>query len=330
MSLLPTELKTQIFSEISDRETLLGLSQVSKQFSAVFNSRKEEFYNSAYAEEFRTGKLTFDDAIYAIIKHIKGDPKASLVCFEAAWKAIFYSGPSVYSRDHRNMNQLLRGLGTKDYSALLSSLHTIYDHVVLETSWPAWAGAITAIGYFRPDSDETDGIGIKMQSWILDQFSSRQRELIGLGVPKLQEDAADCVLLELEKYHKKKRHFGNLAEVLRAMLHLNYPSSWGYKLVAQLVLLEVRGLGRHADFHGGVQCICDPSTCRHTADFNDILRALEEICIDLIFKSRLAEARRAMSIFERMPSYYNHIVTERLERVQIAYYRRPNDDDADL
>jgi hypothetical protein len=46
LSLLPTELKTQVFFffflEISDRKTL-NLSQVSKVFRVVFNRRKKEF-----------------------------------------------------------------------------------------------------------------------------------------------------------------------------------------------------------------------------------------------------------------------------------------------
>jgi hypothetical protein len=260
-------------------------------------------------------------------------------------------GAELLSKGQRTHNTkvLHRKLDTQDYDTLLLSLHTIYDHVVLETSWGAWAGAITAIEYLRRHFDKGNIIGTRMEPWILGQFASRQREIIGRGVLELQEDTANCVLLELRRYHhiqrdreehleRKKKHIDNLAEVLQAMIHLDVQvNRWvrGYKVVAELMLLEDEGRpGRHADFHGGVQFICDPSTCRHTTDANDLFRALEEICTNLISEGQLVEAREATDVFERVPPYYKHIAAERLERVRgIWHDTHPSDqewDDVDL
>jgi hypothetical protein len=198
-----------------------------------------------------------------------------------------------------------------------------------------------------------------MEPWILGQFASRQREIIGRGVLELQEETAYCILDELRRYHqiqrrreekrhlewnhheRKKKHTNNLAEVLKAILHLRVQESlWvrGYKVVAELMLLEEEGRpSRHADFHSGVQCICDPSTCRHTADANNLFRVLEEICTNLISEGQQVEACNAISVFERMPPYYKHITQERLQRARSIWHDKwPDDwaswewDDADL
>ncbi|KFY66542.1 hypothetical protein V496_02011 [Pseudogymnoascus sp. VKM F-4515 (FW-2607)] len=244
-------------------------------------------------------------------------------------------------------------LDTQDYDTLLLLLYSMYDHVVLETSWAAWAGAITAIELLEDGSKQVAKC-IRMEEWILDQFASKQREIIGQGVSEGQEENAHCVLGELTRYHKghqrreekrhlewnhlerKKKHINNLAEVLKAILHLHVQKHLcDYKVVAELMLLEDEGpLGRHADFHGGVQRICHPSTCRHTADANDIFRALEEICINLISEGEDVEAREAIRVFERVPRYYKHIAAQRLERVRSMFsdkwpHFQESDDESD-
>ncbi|KFZ18720.1 hypothetical protein V501_01053 [Pseudogymnoascus sp. VKM F-4519 (FW-2642)] len=307
LSLLPTELKTQILFEISDRKTLLNLSEASEVFRAVFDGRKGEFFLSAYAEEFRRGELSPSDA-----------------------------------------NDALCRLETQDRDTLVLSLYTIYDHVVLETSWAAWAGAIKAIDYLAYHSDKAEVLSIRMEPWILGQFALRQGEIIGQGVPEGQQDNAHYVLEALQHHHethrrreekrrlewkhfeRKKKHINNLTEVLQAMLHLEVQKrQWfkGYKRVADLMLLEDQGRpGRHADFHGGVQCICDPSTCRHTADADDLYRVLEEICTNLISQGDQLEAYEAITGFGRIPRYYEHIAAERLQRARSLWHDKwPND-----
>jgi hypothetical protein len=93
------------------------------------------------------------------------------------------------------------------------------------------------------------------------------------------------------------------------------------------MLLEDQGRpGRHADFDSGVQCICDPLTCRHTAHANDVFRTLEDICTNLISEGEKVEACKAMSVFERMLPYYKHITQGRLERARsISHDKWVND-----
>ncbi|KFZ24196.1 hypothetical protein V502_01324 [Pseudogymnoascus sp. VKM F-4520 (FW-2644)] len=340
LSRLPTELRSQIFFEIADRETLVNLSRVSKPFRAVFDMSRLEFLCSAYAKELRRGEPTPSDASDAITKYIKDHPKVALIFFEAAWKGIFYAGrikdAELFILD------LQRELDTQDYDTLFLSLHTIYDHVVLETSWAAWAGAIMAIECLRSHSDEADVIGKRMAPWILAQFVSRQRELIDRGVLEGQQDNAFCVLEELRRYHqiqrrreekrslewkhleRKMKHNDNLAEVLPAMVYLDVRErrwSSGSKRVREFMELEGGGRhSRHDDFHGGVRYTCYPSTCRHTADAYDLIRLLKEICRNLISEGQQVEACRAISVFGHMPRYYKHIAAERLERVRSMWH----------
>lgn len=97
----------------------------------------------------------------------------------------------------------------------------------------------------------------------------------------------------------------------------------GHRTAAELIALEDEGrLGRYADFHGRVQCICDPSTCRHTADANDLYSTLEEICVNLILENNDDEAWIAIRVFERMPPYYKHIAKERHRRVRRMFIDR--------
>jgi hypothetical protein len=107
----------------------LNLSQVSKVFRTVINGRKREFFLSAYAKEFRRGELSPSDASDAITEHIKGDPKAALILFEAVWKGSFDVESFI--------DEALCRLDPQDRDTLVLSLYTIYDHVVLETSWAA-------------------------------------------------------------------------------------------------------------------------------------------------------------------------------------------------
>lgn len=361
MSLLPAELKSQILFEISDRKTLLNLSQVTKAFGTVFDGRKKEFILSAYAKELRIKDVPYEDAADAIIKHMK-DPNAALILFEATWN--FILGGSVQKLAFL-MENLYDRLDTQDYDTLLLSLYTMYDHVVLETSWAAWAGAIAAIEHMGEGSEKAAISCIRMEGWILDQFASKQREIIAQGVLEGQEHDAICVLITLKYYHhghyrrekkrhlewnhleRKKKHINNLAEVLQALLPIHVQESqWvmGRQAVAQLLRLEDEG-GRHADLHGGVQCICDPSTCRHTAYANDLYGTLEEICINLIRgpEGDSDEAYIATSEFEHMPPCYKHIAKERHRRVRRMYIGRwgnpfdgsdgsedESEDDADL
>ncbi|KFZ18335.1 hypothetical protein V501_01274, partial [Pseudogymnoascus sp. VKM F-4519 (FW-2642)] len=312
LSLLPAELKSQIFLEVSDRKTLLNLSQVSKVFRAVFDRGKSEFFFSAYAKEFRSGELMYEDAVGAIVKHIK-DPKAALILFEATWNGTLYGGSVI--KNWFFMHYLSNELGAQEYDTLLLSLHAMYNHVALETSWAAWAGAIMALECLEDGSDKVAISGIRMEPWILDQFALRQREMIDQGVLEGQEYNARCVLGALRRYHeirrhreekrhlewnhleRKKKHIDNLAEVLQAIVHLPGQERLGdYNLVAEWMLLEDDGhLGRHADFHSGVQCICHPSRCRHTADADRTFSALEAICINLISEGYEVDAREAIS-----------------------------------
>lgn len=334
MSLLPAELKSQIFFEISDRKTLSNLSQVAKAFTTVFNGRKEEFHLYAYAKELRRGEVPYEDAADAIIKHIK-DPNAALMLFEATWNGLLGGSDKLGPL----MEKLYDRLDTQDYDTLASSLYPMYDHVVLETSWAAWAGAIAAIEHMS----EGSGIDcIRLEGWILDQFASNQREIIAQGVLEDQEHNAICVLRMLKGYHeghryreekrrrewrhfeRKKKHTNNLAEVLRALAHSYVRrSDWvmGYRTVRELMLLE--DVFRE-------ERICDPS------DAIDIFRALEEICINLISGNDGLEASRAIGVFERMSSLYE-LAEERLERVQSMYidkwppiYRDEYPDDPDI
>ncbi|KFY50791.1 hypothetical protein V495_00094 [Pseudogymnoascus sp. VKM F-4514 (FW-929)] len=345
LSLLPAELKSQVFLEISDRETLLNFSQVSKVFRGVFDSRKKEFFFSTYAREFRNGELTYEDAARAITKHIKGEPKGALMLFEATWKSLFYIN---IEQAEFFKKVLRRKLDTEDYDTLLLSLFTIYDHVILETSWGAWAGALAATKHLRRHSDKGEILSIRMEQWILRQFALRQQEIIGQGVLQLQEETALFILYDLCRYHeiqrcreekrhlewkhleRKKKHIDNLAEVLQTIVHLELKPIQHhervdiYRLIADFMLLENQA-GRHADFHGGVQCICDPSTCRHTADADDLFRVLEEICTKLISENNEEKAYGAIRVFERMPPYYKHIAKERHRRVRSMFIDRWGD-----
>jgi hypothetical protein len=83
---------------------------------------------------------------------------------------------------------------------------------------------------------------------------------------------------------------------------------------------------RHADFHGGVQCICDPSTCRHTVDADDLYRVLEEICTNLISQGDQVGAYEAITGFRRIPPYYKHIAAERLQRARSLWHDKWPDD----
>ncbi|KFY61362.1 hypothetical protein V496_05051 [Pseudogymnoascus sp. VKM F-4515 (FW-2607)] len=347
LSLLPAELKSQILFEISDQKTLLNLSEVSKVFRTVFDGRKKEFLLSAYAKELRSGEVPYQDGADAIIKHIK-DPNAALILFEATWNGILYApililGGTAF-RLFLLMEILCDRLDTQNYDTLLLLLYSMYDHVVLETSWAAWAGAITAIECLEDGSKHVATSVIRMEEWILHQFASKQREILGKSVLEGQEENALCVLGELIRYHKehqrreetrhlewnhlerKKKHSNNLAEVLQASLPLHVRQSrWvmAHKEVAGLLRLEDEG-DRHADFHGGVQCICDPSTCRHTAYANDLYGTLEEIRINLIRgpQGGKDEAYIATSEFEHMPPCYKHIAKERHRRVRRMYIDR--------
>ncbi|KAL5351773.1 hypothetical protein ACLOAV_003634 [Pseudogymnoascus australis] len=302
----------------------------------------EEFHLSAYAKELRRGEIPYGDAANAIIKHIK-DPNAALILFEATWHGSL--GGSVRKLDSL-MGDLYDKLDIQDYNTLLLLLNTMYDHVVLETSWAAWAGAIAAIEHIGEGPRDVAISCIRMEGWILDQFASKQREIIAQGVLEGQEHNAICVLITLKYYHhghyrrekerhlewnhleRKKKHINNLVEVLQALLPIHVQESqWAMacRAVAGLLRLESEE-GRHADFHGGVECICDPSTCRHTAYANDLYGTLEEMCKNLIRGPEgaraSAEAYRAISEFEHMPPCYNHIAKERHRRVRRMYIDR--------
>lgn len=240
MSLLPAELKSQILFEISDCKTLLNLSQAYEVFGAVFDRREEEFLLSVYAKELRRGEVLYEDAADAIIKHIK-DPNAALILFEATWNG--FLGGSVQKLTFL-MSYLYERLDTQDYDTLLLPLYTMYDHVVLETSWAAWAGAIAAIEHIEDGSENVAISSIRMEGWILDQFASKQREIIAQGVLEGQEHNAICVLRTLRDYYKshkwreeqrhlewnhlerKKKHINNLAEVLQALLPIYVQESY--------------------------------------------------------------------------------------------------------
>ncbi|OBT92538.1 hypothetical protein VE01_09467 [Pseudogymnoascus verrucosus] len=349
-SLLPAELKSQIFFEISDLKTLSNLSQVSKAFRTVFNRREKDYYNSTRAAEFRSGELPLDTAVDSIIRHIqKRDPKTALMFFEATWNSP--GGRSGSARRNCDFTDMLSGrLDTEEYDILLLSLHTMYDHVTLETSWTAWANALVALTCITESFGKVAVSGVRMELWILDQFSSRQQEMIGQGVLEGEKKNARFVLNGLRRHHtrrrhreekrhlewnhleRKKKHTDNLAEVLQAIIHVDKSIS----AVAEFMLLESQSRpGRHADFHGGVQCICDPSTCRHTADANDVLQALEEICTGHILNNIDNSAHEAIRVFMLTPPYYTHIARERHERVQSMFddkYGRfePDSEDADL
>ena len=314
----------------------MNLSDASEAFGAVFDGRKGEFFLSAYIKEARRGELSPSDASDAITKYIKKDLKAGLLLYEAVWKGSF---------NESFIDEALRGLGTQDRDTLVLSLYTIYDHVVLETSWAAWAGAIKAIDYLAYHSDKAEVLSIRMKPWILGQFALRQGEIIGQGVLEGQQDNAHYVLEALQHHHethrrreekrrlewkhfeRKKKHINNLTEVLQAMLHLEVQKrQWfkGYKRVEHLMLFE--DPSRHADFHGGVQCICNPSTCRHTADADDLYGVLEEICTNLISQGDQFGAYEAITGFGRIPPYYEHIAAERLQRARSLWHGKWPDD----
>lgn len=71
--------------------------------------------------------------------------------------------------------------------------------------------------------------------------------------------------------------------MLQAIVHLDFQNIRDHERVdiypliaADFMLLEnqVRP-GRHADFHGGVQCICDPSTLRSTIPPEKLLSSVQ-------------------------------------------------------
>lgn len=306
---------------------------MSKPFRAVFDGSRLKFLCSAYAEELRRGEPTPSDASDAITKYIKDHPKVALIFFEAAWKGIFYAGRTKDTKLF--MDDLHRKLDTQDYDTLLLSLYTIYDHVVLETSWAAWAGAITAIDYLVCHSDETYELRKTIEPSITAQLVSGQQEIMRQPVIQRQNEGnVNCVLEELRIHYQiqrclgKKEHNENLAKVLLFMVELDmYNCRWsnGYRRVREFMELEGGGRGasrysRHDDFHGGVRYICYPSTCRHTADAYDLIRVLKEICRNLISEGKKAEACEAISVFGGMPRYYKHIAAERLERVRSMWH----------
>ncbi|KFY32277.1 hypothetical protein V493_00348, partial [Pseudogymnoascus sp. VKM F-4281 (FW-2241)] len=89
---LPVELKSQVFSEISDRKTLLNLSLASKVFRDVFERGELIFFRSAYTEEVRKGEYSPGTAIVTITKLIKRHQEAALIVFEVTWKGIISAG----------------------------------------------------------------------------------------------------------------------------------------------------------------------------------------------------------------------------------------------
>lgn len=75
--------------------------------------------------------------------------------FEVTWKGIIHAGQLKGAVSF--LCDLSGGLDDQDFDTVLQSLQTMYDHVVLETLWEAWAAAFTATDFLQEEY-RTDGI----------------------------------------------------------------------------------------------------------------------------------------------------------------------------
>ncbi|KFY66711.1 hypothetical protein V496_01940 [Pseudogymnoascus sp. VKM F-4515 (FW-2607)] len=105
-------------------------------------------------------------------------------------------------------------------------------------------------------------------------------------------------------------------------------SAWGL-LKGRILCLRSRQRLRQNGGFGAFTC----------TDADDIFRALDAICINLISEGEDVEAREAIRVFEGVPWYYKYIAAQRLERVRSMFSDKwphfqesddESEDDADL
>ncbi|KFY68562.1 hypothetical protein V496_00977 [Pseudogymnoascus sp. VKM F-4515 (FW-2607)] len=228
LSQLPVEILLQIMSEIQDRRTLVRLCLVSTVFQGVFNMRKWEFLRSAFTKEVTQTQYHIHNITIIISKHIKKHLKGVSMLFEVTWEGLINEGRldgAVYFVD-----SLCHGLDRHDYNMLLQLLRTMYDHVVLETSWDVWAGAFTATNFLinyhsweayelrlgAPFQSEQSTYNIReMYDWIEHQSVSRWREIVGQDTLNVNWGNVYFVLTSLQTYGKDEED-----ELIQAIITL--------------------------------------------------------------------------------------------------------------
>ncbi|KFZ24491.1 hypothetical protein V502_01026 [Pseudogymnoascus sp. VKM F-4520 (FW-2644)] len=335
LSRLPPEITFQIISEIIDRRSLLRVCLV----KALKGFISMDHFRSAYAEEVRQGEFTPDKAIDIITKHIKEHQEAALMIFEVTWKGMIREGQLKGATSF--LNRLGGGLDEEDFDTVLLSLRTMYDDIVRQTSWEAWAAAFTAADFLHEEYRNDDTI--KMIRRIQHGAVSKRQQIMGQSASNGQWSNAYLVLNQLQRYYelekhrerKKRRnlhhleakHFertkelnDDLAEVLHATLNLAVQEhQWADASYQVFQLLGLNTDGCNKVIHDGPLHVCVPSTCCVNADVYDLVRVLEEICSNTIAEGRREVACETTRVFRFIPDYGN-VAKESLERLRSTWY----------
>ena len=298
-----------------------------------------DLFRSAFTEEVRRGEYTPDKAIDTITKHIKKHQEAALMDFEVTWKGMIREGQLKSAVSF--LNRLGDGLDEEDFDTVLLSLRTMYDDIVRETSWEAWAAAFTAADFLHEEYRNDDTI--KMIRRIRHGAVSKRQQIMGQSASNGQWSNAYLVLnqlqgyYELEKHRERKKrriihdleakHFertkklnDDLAEVLHVTLNLAVQEhQWADASYQVYQLLGLNTDGPSGVIHDGPLHVCVPSTCCVNADVHDSVRILEMVCSSAISEGRCEVAYETVRVFRFIPDYAN-VAKESLERLRSMWY----------
>jgi hypothetical protein len=189
------------------------------------------------------------------------------------------------------------------------SLRTMYDDIVRETSWEAWAAAFTAAEFLNDEYQNDDTF--KMIRRIQHEAASRQREIVCQSVSEGQQDYAYVVLDQLRRYYEleirreRKKHpegkqekklNDDLIEVVQATLRLAILEHQWVKAYLQVsALLNLDG------------------------DVDSFIQKLENILSSAISENRWTDATRIVLGFKEVPDYTN-VAKESLDRLRSQWY----------
>ncbi|OBT92503.2 hypothetical protein VE01_09435 [Pseudogymnoascus verrucosus] len=295
---LPPEIIMQIISEIIDRRTLLRVCLVNQAFKGFLSI---DSFRSAYTEEVRRGEYTSDNAIDTITKHMKEHREAALMIFEVTWKGMIHEGQLKGAVAF--LNRLGYRLDEEDFDTVLLSLRTMYDTVVLGTSWDTWAAALTAADFLHEEYRNNDTS--KMIRRIRHEAASRRREIVCQSMLQVQQDNAFCVLKGLRQYYdlelyrekrdseKRTKINDALIEVVQAMLRLSIQEhQWAEACRQAYALLDLNG------------------------DVDSYLQTLKNICSQAISEDRWADAMEIMGSFKN----YTDVAKESLDSLRSQWY----------
>ncbi|OBT92539.2 hypothetical protein VE01_09468 [Pseudogymnoascus verrucosus] len=305
-SRLPPEILSQIISEIIDRRTLLSVGQV-EAFKGFLNM---DSFRSAYTEEVRRGEYTSDNAIDTITKHIKEHQEAALMIFEVTWKGMIREGQLKGAVSF--LNRLSHGLDEEDFDTVLLSLRIMYDDIVLETSWEAWAAAFTAADFLHEEYRNDDTI--KMIRRIRHGAVSKRQQILGQSASNGQWSNAYLVLNQLQRYYEleKRMNFHHLeAKQFERTKKLNDDLAEVLHVTLNLAVQE------HQWVEASNQVF---ELVKLNADIHSLVRILETICSGAISEDRWQDATETVRVFKYIPDYEN-VAEESLDRLRSQWYR---------